>query len=113
MNKREIGDSLEDYVLSKLGSGFTGTANSGAKWQDGDIRHPRLVVECKVKGDTEGFTSPKSELKKLWSLADKHGKDWLYIERNKTNKVMVLMDFDSFLEMTEVYRQKFEKESPR
>jgi len=109
MNKRKIGDSLEDYVLSKLGSGFNRTANSGAKFQDGDIRHPRLVVECKVKGSTSGFTAPKSELKKLWKLADKHGKDWLYIERNVDNKHMVLLSLDMFLEMTETYRQKFDK----
>jgi hypothetical protein len=104
MSNRDIGDELENKVISKLGEGFHRTGNSGATFKDGDIRNRRLVIECKVKNNTEGFSSPKSELKKLWKEANKQGKDWLYIEQNGDGKVMVLMDFDTFLEMTEHYR---------
>jgi len=105
-NKRKIGDDLEDRVLKKLGPGFTLNGNSGATFSNGDIRHRNLVVECKVKNSTEGFTSPLAELKKLWALAKKECKDWLYIEQNQDNKIMVLVEFDAFLEMTEDWRKK-------
>jgi len=104
-SKRDIGDALEARVLAKLGPGFHSTGNSGATYQDGDIRHRRLVIECKVKNSTKGFAAPIKELKHLWKQADLQGKDWLYIEKNADGKTMVLMDFDTFLEMTYEWRQ--------
>jgi len=101
-NKRKIGDELEDLVLKKLGPSFSRTGNSGATFKDGDIRNRRFVIECKVKSGP-GFTSPTSELKKLWKLADHQCKDWLYIQKNEDKKVMVLMEFNTFLEISEKY----------
>ncbi len=104
-NKRKIGDDLEDLVIKKLGPSFSKTANSGAVYQDGDIKHRQLVVECKVK-QTPGFSAPTTELKKLWKEADKQCKDWLYIEKNQNNKIFVLMSLDTFLELSEDWRNK-------
>lgn len=102
INKRAIGDSLEDLVIKKLGSSFHKTGNSGATFQDGDIRNRKLCIECKVKA-TPGFSSPTKELKKLWKLSKDQCKDWLYIEKNGDGKIMVLMEFNTFLEIGEEY----------
>ena len=103
---REIGDEFEEYVLKHLGKGFSKTANSGAKFGDADIKHRKLIVECKVKSETPGMVAPIAELRKLWKEADKQGKDWLYIVKNKDNKVMVLLDFQAFIELSEGWRNK-------
>lgn len=102
-NKRAVGDKLEDLVIKKLGPSFHRTGNSGATFKDGDIRNRKLCIECKVKA-TPGFSSPVGELKKLWKLSNDQGKDWLYIEQNKSGKIMVLMEFNTFLEISETYR---------
>jgi hypothetical protein len=107
-NTRDIGDELEKLALDRLGPAFRTTAGSGSVWKDGDLRHQAVVVECKVKNSTEGFTAPLSELKKLKELAVQQGKDWLYIEENKNGNIMILLDFEAFIEMTEEWRQKYE-----
>lgn len=86
------------------------TGNSGATFSDGDIRHKRLVIECKVKGTTEKFQAPTKDLKKLKALAEKQGKDWIYIEKNKTGEVQVLMDFNTFLELSHEWREKHKED---
>jgi hypothetical protein len=113
-SSRKIGDDFEEIVLEAINSsnkghtflGFRKTAGSGSKFMDGDIRHKDLVIECKVKGNTSGFSSPQNELKKLWKEAAKHLKYWLYFVKNKDNKEMVLMDLETFLELTEDWRIK-------
>ncbi len=45
LNKRKIGDDFENKILKKLGSNFKKTAGSGSVFQDGDIRHSRLVID--------------------------------------------------------------------
>lgn len=102
-NKRKIGETLENRVLKALGPSFHKTGNSGATFKDGDIRHRKLCIECKVKGGTKGFTAPLKELQKLWKLSEDQGKDWLYIEENANGKTMVLMDFNAFVEYSESY----------
>ena len=61
-NKRKIGDDFEKQVLKKLGSKFKKTAGSGSVFQDGDICHSRLAIECKVKNNTKSFSITKKEL---------------------------------------------------
>lgn len=110
-SSREVGDELEKKVLRDLNQAgestfesFKPTAGSGSKWQDADIRHNKLVVECKVKNSVKGFSAPTSELNKLIKEAEKQFKDWLYIEQNADGRVMVLMDFNAFLEISEDWR---------
>jgi len=111
-NKRKIGDKLEDRVLKALGSAFTKTGNSGATYKDGDIRHRKLVVECKVKSATKGFSAPASQLKKLQKTAELQGKDWLYIAENGEGKIMVLCDLNTFIEVADAYLNKREQAIP-
>lgn len=99
-NKRKIGDDFEDKVLKKLGSKFSKTAGSGSVWQDGDIKHSRLVVECKVKNTSKSFSISKKELDHLTKEADKQGKDWIFIESNSDGRIMVLTELDTLLEMS-------------
>lgn len=106
---RAIGDVLENWILKLLGPGFHKTGNSGATFSDGDIRHPRLVIECKVKHTTEKFVAPTKDLRKLKKLAVKQGKDWIYIEENSLGEVQVLMDFNTFLELSDEWRKQHSK----
>ena len=99
-NKRKIGDDFEKQVLKKLGSKFKKTAGSGSVFQDGDICHSRLAIECKVKNNTKSFSITKKELDHLTKQADKQGKDWLFIEVNSEGRIMVLTDLDTLLEMS-------------
>jgi hypothetical protein len=98
-NRRKIGDDFEDRVLKKLGTKFKKTAGSGSVFKDGDIRHSRLVVECKVKGSTKSFSVTKAELDHVIKQADTQGKDWLFIEKNADGRILVLTDLDTLLEM--------------
>lgn len=109
-SSREVGDKLERDVLDTLGEGFKMTAGSGSKFQDGDLRHNELVVECKVKGNCKGFTAPASELNKLIAEADKQLKDWLYVEQNAHGRQMVLCDLEAFERMTRSWRAEHERD---
>ena len=102
----EVGHNFEDELLRALGPGFAFTTNSGSKWKDGDIRHKRLVCEAKVKNSTKGFSAPIRELKKLWKTAASQFKDWLYFQKNGDSRAMVLMDLETFLELSEDWRNK-------
>lgn len=118
MNTRKIGDALEDDVLEDLNTvngkknklGFTTTANSGAKWSDGDLTHPDYVIECKVKSTQKGFSAPNAELKKVKEIADKTLKDWIYVQEISNGRRMVLMDYEAFMEITEEHRRGFIKD---
>jgi len=117
MNTRKIGDALEDDVLKSLNTvsgkkhklGFTTTANSGAKWSDGDLTHPDYVIECKVKSTQKGFSAPSGEIKKVKEIADKTLKDWIYVQEISEGRRMVLMDYEAFMEITEAHRKEFLK----
>jgi len=118
VNTREIGDKLEKKVIEDLNTvkgkqenlGFRPTANSGAKWSDGDIVHQDYVVECKVKSAKKGFSAPASELNKLIEVADKTFKDWIYVQEIHNGRKMVLMDYEAFIEITEEHRKRYLKE---
>ena len=97
---KEIGNELEKKISSALG--INRTTNSGAKWDNADLANRKLIIEAKVKMDKASFSAPKSELKKLKREAEKHGKDWLYFQKNQTG-IYVLLDLDTFLELTELY----------
>ena len=115
MNTRDIGDQLEEKVIESLNTvngkledlGFKPTANSGAKWSDGDITHPDYVIECKVKSTQKGFSAPNAELKKVKEIADKTLKDWIYVQEVSEGRTMVLMDYEAFMEITEEHRKGF------
>lgn len=107
-NRRELGDDFEDRIIEKLGPGFSKTPGSGSVFKNGDIKHRNLVVECKFRSDDSSLTMPKKEYEKLHNEANKQGKDWLYIKQiNKSTKPFIVMDLDTFLEMTEAWREKY------
>lgn len=99
---REIGDELEDKISTDLG--LNKTTNSGAKFDNGDLADRKLIVEAKVKSKPS-FTLPRKELSKLQAQALKHGKDWLYIQKNNAG-TFVMMEYNTFLELTELWFQK-------
>lgn len=106
-NKREAGDDFEDHILSKLGPGFKKTAGSGSVYKNGDIQHRNLIVECKFRSDDTSFSFPKTEAEKLKKQADKECKDWIYIKQiNKKTQPFVLMDLNTFLELSEYWRKE-------
>jgi len=109
LSTSDVGSQFEKEILKRLGPAFSLTSGSGCKWRDGDLRHQAVVVECKVKNSTEGFSAPLRELNKLHSTAELQGKDWLYIQKNSSGKVMVLLDLEAFIEMTEEWRKKYER----
>lgn len=101
-NMRRKGDKLEEIVSSDLG--INKTNNSGAKWDNADLTNRELIIECKVK-DKEGFQGCKSEIKKLMLQADKHSKEWVYIQQNKSG-IFVVIDYDYFLQLVTKEKDK-------
>ena len=100
-NKRSIGDKFEKEVLAKLGPNFYKTAGSGSVWEDGDLCHSSLVVECKVKRNIATFALSKKEMDHLLKQADLQGKDWMFIEKNRDGRIMVLTELDTLVEISE------------
>lgn len=94
---REKGDELERKVSRTLG--IRRTTNSGATFGNADLTDREFIVECKVKGK-EGFVSCGPEIKKLVAQAEKHGKEWVYIQETKTGTYVVL-DWNLFLGLME------------
>ena len=100
-NKRKIGDDFEKIVLTKLGPTFLPTAGSGSVFKDGDLQHQSLVVECKVKGNSATFAISKTEMDHLLKQSELQGKDWMFIEKNRDGRIMVLMELDALIEISE------------
>ena len=93
---RRAGTGLEKTVSEKFG--FSGTANSGAKHGDADLRHKsgRFIVECKDRG-TEGVSIPGSDLKKMKQQAISYGDGNLVrFMRNKDGTTVVAMNEELF-----------------
>ena len=95
MNKREIGDEFEEQVAYDLG--IKKTNGSGAKFDNGDLCDKETIIECKVKGKP-GFQSCSLEIKKVISQAQKHNKEWVYIQKTDSGSYVVL-DYNYFLEL--------------
>ncbi len=99
MNKRQKGDEFEKQ-LSRLFS-IRLTAKSGAHWDNADLATETVLIEAKVK-DVPFFKPSKREVEKVIAQANKHGKDWVYIQ--KTNGgTFVLCSLDFFEEVSEEY----------
>lgn len=92
-NQRKIGDKLEKKVQTFLSRdlGFGPTANSGAKWQDGDLRHSLYVVEIKVKNKTGGAIIDGRDLSKLKREAQKQLKEWIYVCENQKGDLVAMV----------------------
>ena len=95
MNKREIGDKFEEQVAYDLGVKKTNA--SGAKFDNGDLTDKETIIECKVKGKP-GFQACGSEVKKVIAQAQKHNKEWLYIQQTAAGTYVVL-DYNYFLQL--------------
>ena len=90
---REAGDEFEDYISYLLN--IKKTTNSGAKYDNGDLSNKDLIIECKVKSK-DGFQPCGKEIQKVINQANKHFKEWLYIQ--KTNKeTYVVLSLDHYL----------------
>jgi len=94
-NKRELGEDFEEEVAHDLG--MQKTNMSGAKFDNGDLANRETIVECKVKGKP-GFQACGNEIKKVIAQAQKHSKEWLYIQKTDTGTYVVL-DYNYFLEL--------------
>ena len=96
-SSRAVRDRFEKKILKHLRHyGFSPTAGSGSVWQDGDLIHEDFVAECKVKGNTKGFSVSPKEIEHVKKQAEKIARDWLIFEQNAHNEVMVLMDLNTF-----------------
>lgn len=100
-NQRKIGDKLEKKVQTFLTRelGFEQTANSGAKWQDGDLRHNFYVVEIKVKNNTGGASIAQKDLSKLKREAKRQGKMWIYVCENVNGDLVSMVPLDTLSEL--------------
>lgn len=100
-NQRKIGDKLEKRVQTFLSKdlGFEQTANSGAKWQDGDLRHTRYVVEIKVKNNTGGASIAQKDLSKLKRESTKQGKEWIYVCENVNGDLVAMLPLATLSEL--------------
>ncbi len=92
---REKGDKLEDLVSNDLN--INKTTNSGAKWGNADLTDRKYIVECKFKGK-DTFQPCGSELKKLINAANKHNKQWIYVQQTN-NQMFVVIDYSYFVEL--------------
>ena len=105
-NKRELGDKLENLILDllkEINKNFSKTANSGAKWSDGDIKHPLYVIEIKKKASSGGFSFPKKDYTKLVKISEKTLREWIYISSNNKEELVACIDFNFLLELLELY----------
>lgn len=98
---RHTGDKLEKEIEQRFN--IRRTSMSGGYWDNADLANEFVIVECKVKNDTDTFKCPKSELDKLKKQADKLGKDWMYIMQDGKGKKYVLTSLDFFQEAVRDY----------
>ena len=80
----EFEERLEDLL-----DGLKRTAKSGGHWDNADLANEFTLVEAKVKS-LDNFRAPKGELTKLKNQAEKHGKDWVYIQKNDSGEYALL-----------------------
>lgn len=102
-SSRETGDEFETEVAKLLR--FKGTANSGAIFDDADLRPINgkpVILEAKVKNTSRTHTMVvRCEIDKVKKQADKIGKDWIYVIRDISGNRHVICDLDFFAEATE------------
>lgn len=108
-NQRKIGDKLEKKVQNFLSKdlGFEQTANSGAKWKDGDLRHTAYVVEIKVKNNTGGASIATAELSKLKKEATKQNKDWIFVCENVKGDLVAMVPLATLSELIHDSRELY------
>lgn len=95
---RVIGDEFEEELAEALG--LKKTANSGAMFDDGDLRSRQVILEAKVKNNNKSLGGCASELKKLKTQAKKFCIDWIYAQKTQSGSYVVL-DLEYFKELWE------------
>lgn len=86
------GESFEKNIAADLDT--TRTCNSGAKWGDGDLRHPEAILEAKDRG-AESFSMPRNDLLKLQKEAmTHHRRYWAYFIRNKHGEKVAVIPYE-------------------
>lgn len=101
-NSRKIGDEFEEEVANKLG--LRTNAKSGGHWDNADLSSKNVLIECKVKS-VPFLRSNKAEIQKVINQANKHYKDWVYIQKTDGG-TFVVCSLDFFVEATESYFEK-------
>jgi len=97
--KREIGQQLESWVLSKIKE-FDSTARlsraSGASNDLGDVSSQNLYVECKKRNTTSISIKESVWNHLLTQLPINTKKISIMVLENKNNKRFVVLDADEF-----------------
>ena len=90
-----MGEDYEDEVLEVLGEAFSKTANSGAMFDDADLKHPEFVVECKLRPLAAVSTSiPDVHLNQLMRQAVKLNKDWIFVKKVTNDLSLAAVDLN-------------------
>jgi hypothetical protein len=99
-NTREIGDSLEKFILSyfqEIDPKTKQSNNSGAVSNNGDILTKDFIIEAKHR-NTKDVTLKSDVWRKLSSqIPIGSQKMPLYILRNEQNETFVVLDFKDFI----------------
>jgi len=111
--KREIGNSLEDYLAGKIqmiDKYARRTKASGASTELGDTYNKYFITSCK-KRNTESITVKKKEWDKLVSeMPIGSNKTLIYVLENKSKDRFVVLDLDTFFKKF-VYLKNYNDES--
>lgn len=102
MSKSEDGSIFEAHVSRLLI--IDTTARSGAHWDNGDLFDKEWIIECKVKNTFKNFRPVAKEVKKLIAQADKHMKEWAYVQRCQAGD-FVMISLDQFAAMLSRLRE--------
>jgi hypothetical protein len=102
MNKREVGNVLEDYVVSKLlplDKYAKRSSTSGAKGVKSDVVNKLFQVECK-KRNTKDVTFKQDIWNKLASSLSIYSlKIPLYVLENNSGNRFAVLNLDDFFEI--------------
>lgn len=102
MNKRKLGNKLEDYVveqLKKIDIKAERSPTSGAKGSPGDIRNDKFYIECK-KRNTLSFNINNNVWKKLCKQVPYYShKIPLYVTENIEGTKLVSLKCEDFFQL--------------
>lgn len=104
-DSQDKGYEFEQRAAKALG--LDSTARSGAHWDDGDLKHPDFVIECKYKSQPN-LTFPKNERTKLQEQAKRLLKDWIYLQSNNSGDyaVMSLKTLEALLDEIQYHKNR-------
>jgi hypothetical protein len=93
---RRKGSELENYIAKRF-NGYK-TYNSGATHGNGDVITDLFTIECK-HWNTDSYSIKYDVWNKLKEEADKDRKLPLLVCQNKSEKILVTLSLNDFLEV--------------